>query len=84
MIPPMHPLRRRSGSTGRRAATQPNPADDTARVRSFTDAITTACIDLIDLPLDITAQRRVIELLLHAAPDAEQAIARLNDSAVPR
>lgn len=78
----MHPLRRRSGSADRRAA-EHDPADDTARVRSFTDAITAACIDLIDLPLDITTQRRVVELLLHDAPEAEQAITRLHNTAVP-
>lgn len=79
----MHPLRRRSGSADRRAA-EHTPADDTARVRSYVEAITEACIDLIDLPLghhDI--QRRVIELLLHDAPEAEQAITRLNNTAVP-
>ncbi|NTY62093.1 hypothetical protein [Mycolicibacterium sphagni] len=79
----MHPLRRRSGSADRRAAVEHDPADDAARVRSFTDDITAACIDLIDLPLDITTQRRVVELLLHAAPEAEQAITRLNNTAVP-
>ncbi|WP_102144352.1 hypothetical protein [Mycobacterium hubeiense] len=73
----MQPSRRRSGSTGRRA-----PKHDAEIVRKFTDDITAACIDLVDLPLDISAQKRVIELLLNDAPAADQAVIRLHNAAV--
>ena len=79
----MHPLRRRAGSTSRGAAVEHDREADAAIVRSFADDITEACIDLIDLPLDIDAQKRVIQLLLHDAPTAEQAITRLNNVPVP-
>jgi hypothetical protein len=75
----MQPFRLFGGA--RRGAAHPAPADDTATVRDYTHDITQACIDLIDLPLDHDAQQRVIDLLLHRAPAAEQALARLEDHA---
>lgn len=69
------------GGSRRDPATPPAPADDTATVRGYTHDITQACIDLIDVPLDHGMQRRVIEVLLHQAPAAEQALARLNEHA---
>lgn len=80
----MHSLRRRAGGARRRATAEHNPDDDATRVSSFSADITEACIDLIDLPLDIGAQKRVVELLLHDAPEAEQALARLHAAAVHR
>lgn len=92
----MNPLRRRPTSAGR-PSTEPineptneptnestnDSAADAAIVRRFADAVTAACIDLIDMPLDLEAQRRVVEVLLHEAPTAERAITRLNNSVVP-
>ena len=76
----MQPFRLFGGSR-RDPAAVPAPADDAATVRGYTHDITQACIDLIDIPLDHDTQQRVIEVLLHQAPAAEQAMARLNEHA---
>jgi hypothetical protein len=69
----------------RRAAEPPAvphaPADDTATVDAYIHDITQACIDLIDLPHEHDVQQRVIQVLLHQAPLAEQAMARLEKRA---
>lgn len=70
----MYSLRRRTRNTEREHAAAANT--DTAAEQKFVNEVTAACIDLIDLPLDIPTQRRLIELLQHRAAAAEQAISR--------
>lgn len=78
----MHASRRLRGA-GRRSGAAPASDDDVAAVRDYARAITQACIDLIDVPLDHNAQQTVIELLLHQAPAAEEAMARLTHAGSP-
>lgn len=61
----------------RHRAPERTTPDDNAIVQDYKHDIVEAAIDLIDLPMDHDTQQRVIELLLHKAPVAEQAMARL-------
>lgn len=60
-----------------RAAERATP-DDNAIVQQYKHDVVEAAIDLIDLPMDHNAQQRIIEILLHKAPAADQAMARLH------
>lgn len=73
----MHPLRRRAG---RRANPTPTPDEDTRVVDQYVHAANAAAIDFLDLPFDHTVQQNLIELLLHSAPPAGQALQRLHAS----
>lgn len=67
-----------------RAAERTTPDDNTI-VEQYKHDVVEAAIDLMDLPMDRDAQQRIIEILLHKAPAAEKAMARLHrDSSVTR
>lgn len=50
---------------------------DTSVVRHFARAVTSVCTDLIDAPMHLPSQQRVIELLMNEAGNAAEAFARL-------